>query len=123
MAAVTVALLIWGSKYISKSVYIWCDNNPTVGQLSKRSVPFKREDLMKLIRIITKDSITTEYHYFIDWLEGKSNKTADALSRFYTQPFKNLSSVEQKNISSTPTNCLKAVQICIASYFKAIPIK
>ena len=36
LAGVTIALLLWGNLYRHNSVRIWCDNAPSVGQLSKR---------------------------------------------------------------------------------------
>ena len=105
MLAVVVALFIWGSKYRLSSVQIWCDNAPVVGQISKRSAPFKREDLMFLIRELCLNSINTEYHFYIEHIKGDKNKTADALSRFIKQPFQWLTSTERANIDTNPTDC------------------
>ena len=105
MLAVVVALHIWGPKYHLSSVQIWCDNAPAVGQISKRSAPFKREDLMSLIRVLCLNSINKEYHFYIEHIKGEKNKTADALSRFIKQPFQWLSSTERSKIDATPTDC------------------
>ena len=119
MSAVVVALLLWGNKYKNNSVHIWCDNAPTVGQLTKKSARFHREDIMKLVRIICTDTLQQEYHYFIDHIKGVKNQCADALSRFYKQPFQYLSSKQQEIMDKNTTNCLNAVKLCVASYIKA----
>ena len=118
MAAVVVALSIWGSKYRLSSVQIWCDNAPVVGQISKRSAPFRREDLMFLIRELCLNSINTEYHFFIEHIKGEKNKTADALSRFIRQPFQWLPSSERANIDSTATDCSFICNKLVSSYNK-----
>lgn len=116
MAAVVIALIIWGNNYINSSVYVWCDNGATVGQISKRSAPFKRSDLMKLIRLVTKNSIQTGYHFYIDQIPGKTNKTADALSRFFKEPFKFLSKQIRAKIDKKPTCCVSGVISCVNSF-------
>lgn len=117
MAAVVVALSIWGSKYHLSSVKIWCDNAPVVGQISKRSAMFKREDLMTLIRSVCLDSIDTEYHFYIEHIKGEKNKTADALSRFIEEPFQWLADAERTNIDATATDCSSICNKLVLSYF------
>ena len=120
MAAVVVALSIWGEKYRLNSVRIWCDNAPTVGQISKRSAPFHREDLMSLIRLLCKNSIETEYHFYIEHIKGETNKTADALSRFSDNPFQWLSTEERTKIDSKPTECSFVTKQLVSCYLNNV---
>ena len=116
MAAVVVALSIWGKQYHLNSVQIWCDNAPTVGQISKRSTPFQREDLMSLIRLLCKNSIEGEYHFYIEHIKGETNKTADALSRFMNDPFQWLSDQARSKIDNEPTPCSDVIQQIVSCY-------
>ena len=116
MLAVVVAAHLWGDKYFEDSVHIWSDNAAVVGQISKRSAPFKRPDIKSLIDLLCFDSVEREYHFFIDHIKGEDNKVADALSRFFKQPFQWLSPTQQSNISPIATDCSEIVSHAISCF-------
>ena len=75
---------------------------------------------MCLIRLLRKNSIEMEYHFYIEHIKGETNKIADALSRFLSNPFQWLSHKEQANIDSKPTNCSFITKQLVSCYLNNV---
>ena len=86
LAAVVVALRLWGPSHPCESVHLYCDNAPAVGQMAKQSATAARPDIFALIRSALRYSAKHKFHYWIDHIKGDDNDPADALSRFYKDP-------------------------------------
>ena len=75
MAAIATACLIWGQSWEGKAVTFWCDNIACVFS-------------MALIRIIANCVNNWKFPPYFLHIRGKDNLTADALSRFDMEMFK-----------------------------------
>lgn len=87
LAAVVVALRLWAPQHTLESVHLWCDNMSTCSWLAKQGTDEKRPDVFVLVRMAARFSIRHRFHYWIDHIAGEDNDPADALSRFYADPF------------------------------------
>ena len=87
LAAVVVALQLWAPEHPQESVLLRCDNAPACGQLYKQSTIKERPDIFALVRTATGSAIRHRYHFWIEHIKGENNDPADALSRYYEDPF------------------------------------
>ena len=114
MCAICTAVLVWCPLWTGKSITFWCDNQGCVDSLIKKKCQFKREDVMTLIRIITNCANKYKFHFWINHIQGKENRTADALSRFMTQKFDSDCNVR---MNEKPSDCHEAMKLIVKSCF------
>ena len=120
LAAQTVALRLWAREHRHQSVKLWCDNMAAVQQLKKQSTGSDHPDIFALIRRACKESIKHRYHYWIDHIKGENNDPADALSRFYEDPFEGVERLQpglREKMTETPDECEKLF-LCLFEEFE-----
>ena len=108
LAAVVVALRLWAPAHPLESVHLRCDNAPAVGQMLKQSTVNSRPDIFALIRSALDYSLRHKYHYWIEHIKGEDNDPADALSRFYENPFEGVERLcadLRPAMKDTPDDC------------------
>jgi hypothetical protein len=85
---IVVAAILWGHNWSTKRILFYCDNLATVNIIKKgRS---KVLSIMKLMRQLTWCSARYNFGIYSEFLPGKTNKIADALSRFQMNKFRSL---------------------------------
>ncbi|MCP4478643.1 MAG: hypothetical protein GY818_11175 [Planctomycetaceae bacterium] len=115
MCAIATSCLIWGHQWKGKSITFWCDNEACVLSMAKRKCRFEREDVMCLIRIIAECANSQGFHPYFIHIRGKDNKTADALSRFDLEKFKD--DIDGIVMDSVESPCLKALDFVLFKCF------
>ncbi len=83
--------------------------------MAKRKCRFEREDVMCLIRIIAECANSQGFHPYFIHIRGKDNKTADALSRFDLEKFKD--DIDGIVMDSAESPCLKALDFVLFKCF------
>ena len=114
MCAICTAVLMWCPQWTGKSITFWCDNQGCVESLIRKKCQFRREDVMDLIRIICNYANKYKFHFWINHIQGKENRTADALSRFMSVKFHSDCNVQ---MSDTPSNCNPAMRLIVNNCF------
>lgn len=85
---IVVAAILWGKYWSSKRILFYCDNAATVNIIQKgRS---KVLSIMQLMRRLTWCSAKYNFCIYSEFLPGKTNVIADALSRFQMNKFRRL---------------------------------
>lgn len=85
---IVIASLLWGHLWTSKRILFYCDNEATVKIIHKgRS---KSLCIIKLMRQLTWCSAQFNLCIYSKHLPGKTNRIADALSRFQMAKFRRL---------------------------------
>jgi len=115
MCAIATSCLIWGHQWKGKSVTFWCDNEPCVYSLAKWRCDFRREDVMRLIRIIADCANRFGFCPFFIHIRGKDNLTADSLSRFDFVKFR--SDTAGIQMSAAETECSNALDHIVKDCF------
>ena len=110
MCAICTSCLLFSHLWKNKSITFWCDNTACVDSLIKKKCQFKRSDVMQLIRIIANSANVNKFHFWINHIQGKENKTVDALSRFTIEKFHNDCNVV---MSDTATDCTEAIKFIV----------
>ena len=85
---IVVAAILWGHEWAQKRVKFLCDNQGTVEILCKGSS--SSSDIMKLMRKLTLIAISCNFTFVAEFLPGRNNDIADALSRFQMDRFRKL---------------------------------
>ncbi len=88
MLAVFIAIRLNREQFRGKAVTVFCDNLPVVWMIRKFRAPLHRPDLQLILIELAKLLIGFEINVWMEHVEGETNKTADALSRFFPQPLK-----------------------------------
>ena len=88
MIAIYVMLQLIKEEMRGKYITVWCDNKPVVGMLIGYKAKITRPDLMWIICQIADTCLEYDINPWWDWIEGDKNVTADNLSRFKRNPFK-----------------------------------
>lgn len=115
MSAIAIACELWGHLWSSQSVTFRCDNKPTVDALIRRKCTFNREDVMALIRTIASAAHRNRFSPYFVYLEGETNWTADALSRFKIPRFRD--DVSHIEMAETQTDCNGTLSDIVAISF------
>ena len=115
MAAIATACLIWGQSWEGKAVTFWCDNIACVFSMIKRRCDFMRKDVMALIRIIANCANNWNFRPYFLHISGKDNLTADALSRFDMEMFKE--DIKGIDMDRDETECKVALDLILAQCF------
>lgn len=69
-----------------KFIHIWTDNDPVKWMLIKMRAKLSRPDLQILINKICETLLLHHIDMWVDYIPGKQNITADALSRYMDSP-------------------------------------
>ena len=72
---------------VDKNIRVWTDNMSCKWWLQKMSAKIYRPDVQAMINQICDLCIVLRLHLWMDHIPGKDNIVADALSRFFTDPF------------------------------------
>ena len=102
---IVAAALIWGKYWTSKRILFLSDNIATtfiVQRGRSKSIP-----IMKLMQTLTWTAAVNNFHFSACHLPGKFNQTADSLSRFMFQKFRECA----PNADLCPQTCPTPEQI------------
>ena len=89
---VTAGILLWGDRFVNRRIKVKCDNQAVVQMINNGS-----SNCMILIRIIALRSMQLNLWVFAEFVRGKNNEIADALSRMQRKHFLILSENMQMN--------------------------
>lgn len=99
---IVIASLLWGHLWTSKRILFYCDNEATVKIIHKgRS---KSLCIIKLMRQLTWCSAQFNLCIYSKHLPGKTNRIADALSRFQMAKFRRLAPADLQPTSAFPSH-------------------
>ena len=101
---IVVAAIVWGSAWARKRIVFHCDNMGVVYVLNKGSS--KSADVMKLLRRLTLVAATHHFSFASQWVQGRRNEKADALSRFQFDKFRNLAPDAQATPCQIPSEIM-----------------
>ena len=107
-AGVCIAILLFGKKWFNENVLIHCDNQGAVFSIAKKSCKFHRDDVQQLIRTIFNNANKNKAWFRIEHIPGELNFTADALSRFYENKWRQDCQVA---MNPQPTNCISCIEL------------
>ncbi|MCP4910588.1 MAG: hypothetical protein GY907_07760, partial [Bacteroidetes bacterium] len=85
-----------------KIIHVYTDNEPVKWMLISMRSKLYRPDLQYLINRICRWAIKFEFNLWIEHIPGVDNVIADALSRYKSQPFGNLTSKYTYKLDSAP---------------------
>ena len=83
---VMVAVVAWAGKLRNQRIVLFCDNSSVVSMINNMTSSCKQ--CMKLIRLLTLESLKNNMRVFARWVRGSLNQEADFLSRQEVTKFK-----------------------------------
>ena len=98
LVALTIGVLAWGHRLANKRVSIFCDNLSVCRMVNSTSSGCKK--CMRLIRILTLDTLKWNSRVFTKHVKSQDNKVADALSRGQWVRFRKLAWRNNLNLYS-----------------------
>ena len=116
MAAIVIGVRLWHKKWYHTAALLLSDNMPAVCQLYKQSCTAARYDTLLLVLQVTDLSLRREFHYWTEHIAGERNRVADALSRFYTDPWVSLSPEQQRELKREPCDARRVWKDLAALY-------
>ena len=89
-----------GYKYQHSNILIKCDNKNAVSALINKDIRNPRSH--NLVIKICETAIKHDFRFHVEWIKGKSNHLADALSRLEINKFKKIAAQMKRNIDPAP---------------------
>ena len=89
-----------GCKYANSNILLKCDNKNAVAALANKDIRNPRSH--NLVILICELAMRYSYWFYIEYIKGKSNDLADALSRLQLKRFHNLASQQNMHFDPAP---------------------
>lgn len=87
LAAIVVMFMTFKHKLKNTHIIVWTDNDPVKWMLIKWRASLARRDLQGMIRFLAGICIEYNINPWWEHIKGDNNNTADALSRFKSDPW------------------------------------
>ena len=86
--AVTIGVKLWLKNYPNRRITLFCDNDSAVRMINRQSS--RCRNCMKLIRVITRESLIHNSRVYAKHVKGVDNGISDSLSRMNFKKFREL---------------------------------
>nr|XP_002737758.1 PREDICTED: uncharacterized protein LOC100373077 [Saccoglossus kowalevskii] len=102
---IVIAAMLWGQHWSKQRICFNCDNQATVNIIRKGRAASHCHAINTLMRRLTLTAMQHNFTILAQFLPGKQNSIADALSSFQLQKFRELAPDAQENKSPCPPYC------------------